>query len=604
MRERLIGLLVAVVVVASACGSATGSPTPAAGLPTAHPSPSASVTPVPVAITGSTYEAVPATTTGGKVVLAEWVFPDTVNPYYAIGGNTTESDIEVSDSMFDGLVTVTPDLKYAPDLALNVPTIQNGEVVLVGSGMDVTWTLRPGMEWSDGKPINCNDISATWQWMLNKDNGNLANGTVGWQDVTAVDGGTGTSCVMHFGTVYEGYLDLVSPLLPAHYITTIPVKDARIKLYPMSNLASGVYSGPYIPVSSDGHTRITLKPNPKWQSISGHAPWLASVTWRYYGDAASMIAGFKTGDFDVGQGLMETDIPALTGIEPADQVIHDSMTYELLAFNNASFSLKFGSDASDIIQAIKLATDRKAITQGLLGGTVSVINNPVSPLAWYYTDVSTSAAASSGAADTATASAILANDGWTMGAAGYLEKSGKIIELNYCTTTRQYRLNTLQAMAAQLKQIGIKVDVNSKPDSDVFALWNNTKPTTLCNLQHGNFDVAEFSYISPLDPLGGYRIYQSGEIPDNPPHDGANITRVSLPTLDAAYDTVAASADLFKVRAAMYAIQQIYGSDRNTYELPLYFHKDVWLVNPQLHNFTGNPTVSGAEWNIGDWWVG
>jgi len=27
---------------------------------------------------------------------------------------------------------------------------------------------------------------------------------------------------------------------------------------------------------------------------------------------------------------------------------------------------------------------------------------------------------------------------------------------------------------------------------------------TACNLEHGNFDVAEFAYVSPLDPLGGY----------------------------------------------------------------------------------------------------
>ena len=63
--------------------------------------------------------------------------------------------------MFDGLLKVTPDLKYQPDLALNVPTTTNGGVVVTAGGMDVTWTLRPGMLWSDGKPITCNDI-AVW----------------------------------------------------------------------------------------------------------------------------------------------------------------------------------------------------------------------------------------------------------------------------------------------------------------------------------------------------------------------------------------------------------------------------------------------------------
>jgi ABC-type transport system substrate-binding protein len=116
--------------------------------------------------------------------------------------------------------------------------------------------------------------------------------------------------------------------------------------------------------------------------------------------------------------------------------------------------------------------------------------------------------------------------------------------------------------------------------------------------------VAEFSRASPVDPLGGYDAYHSSRSPDAAPHDGGNVSRISLPALDAAYDTVRASVDFSKVRAAMASIQGIYGSDRNTYELPLYFRKDIWLVSSKVHNFTGSPMLSGAEWNIGDWWVG
>ena len=174
----------------------------------------------------------------------------------------------------------------------------------------------------------------------------------------------------------------------------------------------------------------------------------------------------------------------------------------------------------------------------------------------------------------------------------------------YCTTTRQVRQDTLKLIAAQLKAIGIKADVNAKPSSDVFGGWNDTSASTACNLQHGTFDVAEFAYVSPLDPLGGYLVYTTVGIPDNPPHDGQNVTRISLPVLDSAYLSVLTNVDFSKVRDAMFTVQDIYGSDQNTYELPLYYRKDVWLVNPKLHNFTGNPTTSAAEWNIGDWWVG
>ena len=212
MRWRLIVVLTAAVLVAGACNqsSATGQTSPLTGSSVSSKTPSGtpgasghvapSATPSTVDLTGTTYKALPAKVKGGKVTLAEWQFPDMVNPYYAISA-VDWTDVVVADSMFDGLLKITPDLKYAPDLAMNVPTLENHGVALNGDGMDVTWRLRPGMKWSDGQPINCDDIKATWAWMVNKDqpNGVLAAGTIGWQDVTGVDGGVGTDCVLHFG---------------------------------------------------------------------------------------------------------------------------------------------------------------------------------------------------------------------------------------------------------------------------------------------------------------------------------------------------------------------------------------------------------------------
>jgi len=49
----------------------------------------------------------------------------------------------------------------------------------------------------------------------------------------------------------------------------------------------------------------------------------------------------------------------------------------------------------------------------------------------------------------------------------------------------------------------------------------------------------------------------------------------------------------------MYTIQDIYTSDQNNYELPLYYRKNAWLVAPRVQNFTGNPGTGAGEWNIG-----
>ena len=527
-----------------------------------------------------------------KIVLAEWQYPDTVNPYLA----QAETDIEVSDSMFLNLVDVTPDLRTVPDLVTSVPTLANGGVKMNGAGMDVTWTLKSGMQWSDGSAITCDDLTGTWKWIMDPANTGLAGGTIGWEDISGIDGGTGTTCVMHFSKVYEGYLYLVAPLLPAKYIQSIAVADATTKLYPLDNLKSGVYNGPYIPTDAAADSQITTVANPKWSTISGHAPFVDQVIWKYYADAATMLQGYKAGEYDVAQDLNDADIPSLAGIDQVEQVIHDSLTYELHAFNGKSITTKFAADAPTIIKAIKLATDRQAIATGPLGGNVSVSNNFISPLTWYY-----KVEGGSTSADPAAATALLTGAGWAMGSDGYLAKGGKTLELQYCTTTRQVRQDTLKLVATQLKAIGIKADVTAAPSGDVFGGWGAVKDNTACNLQHGNFDVAEFAYVSPLDPLGGYNVYTTQGIPDNAPHNGQNITRVSIKALDDAYNAVKASVDPAVVKKAMATIQDIYVSDQNIYELPLYMRKDVWLVKARIHGFTGNPTTSAGPWNIGEW---
>jgi len=527
-----------------------------------------------------------------KIVVAEWQFPDTVNPYLA----QAETDIEVSDSMFLNLVDVTPDLRTVPDLVTSVPTLANGGVKMNGAGMDVTWTLKTGMQWSDGTPINCDDMTGTWKWIMDPANTGLAGGTVGWEDISGITGGTGTTCVMSFSKVYEGYLYLVAPLLPAKYISSISVADAPTKLYPLNNLKSGVYDGPYIPTDLATDSQITTVSNAKWSTIGGKAPAVDQVIWKYYADAATMLQGYKAGEYDVAQDLNDADIPSLAGIDLNQQVIHDSLTYELHSFNNKSLQTKFGADYKTIVAAIKLAVDRQAIAAGPLGGNVSVSNNFISPLTWYYKNEGGSTAA-----DPAGATKLLTDAGWVKGSDGIFAKGGVKLELQYCTPTRQVRQDTLKLVASQLNAIGIKADVNAVSATDLFGGWDAAKADTKCNLVHGNFDVAEFAYVSPLDPLGSYNVYTTQGIPDNAPHNGQNTTRISLPALDTAYNNVKGSVDPTVVKAAMAAIQDIYVSDQNTYELPLYNRKDVWLVQPRIHNFTGNPTTSAGEWNIGDW---
>ena len=631
MQRRLLALLAVAAVIAGACQGATASPPPTTGptaaptaastsapttaptaataAPTTAPSataaPTAGATTVPSAsagagapdLTTTTYAPEPPAQTGGTLILGQWQYVDAVNPYYF----QAFADIQAFGALsFNGLVNTTKDLKYVPDLAAEVPLLSNGLVTVDGDRMDVNWKLKPGMKWSDGEPITCADLEATWKWNMDPDNTGLAGGTTGWEDIESVEARSDTDCVIHFSRIYEGYLVLYAPVLPKHYLESVPVVDAVTQLYPLGDVTKGVYSGPYIPVEVQSEAQITFQANPNWATISGHEPYLDQVIFKYYGDAAAMIAGYRAGEVDYAMELNNADIPSLSDLPQEEVVIHDALTYELFAFNIKRFKERFGeADGPTIIRAIMAATDRQAITTGPIGGNVTLTNNFISPLTWYYLELG-----EPGPADPAAAETALDAAGWVRGADGIRAKDGTPLELDYCTTTRQYRSDTLALAASQMDAIGIRVNVLVKPAlPDVFGGWTQVPDDTPCNTIHGNYDVVMHGYTSPLDPLGGYNVYHSSGIPDDPPHNGQNETRVSIPALDEAYETVRSSVDFVKVREAMHTVQQIYGSEENTFELPLFLRKDVWLVNPKIRNFTGNPSTASGQWNIGDWWL-
>ena len=152
--------------------------------------------------------------------------------------------------------------------------------------------------------------------------------------------------------------------------------------------------------------------------------------------------------------------------------------------------------------------------------------------------------------------------GWTKGSDGTREKGGKKLEIKYCTTTRQYRIDAITLIASQLKAIGVKADVVAKPaQPDVFGGWNQVPADQECNTQHGNFDVVMHGFTSSQDPTSPYLTYSSKGNPDIAPHQGGNETRISIPEMDAAWETVVHTLDTQKIIDAYGTIQDIYASD-------------------------------------------
>ena len=592
MRKRLFGLLASTAIVFAACQGAA-SPSPSAS-ESAAPPPSESAAPTESAaavvdLFTSTYPTRRVQgVKGGTVIIGDWQEANLWNPYYQ--GQVIEANI--GTATFRGFVTTTDDFRYATDLAADpAPTVANGGVKVPGDGgdaMTVTWTMRDGQVWSDGQPITCDDVVATWKWVMDKDNTGLYGGTSGWEDITAIDCPSPTNVVVHFKNIYFDYLVLFSWVLPKHYITTIPVKDqVSGKGWSNADMPKVPVSGPFKFGTITPGQELRLVRNDLWKNpITGEPAYLDSVVFKWYGDADAMIAGYRAGEIDQAGDLTDGDLPKVQDL--GDQVkAQPALLYEFLRPNWGS---KVMGDLA-MRQALALAVNKDEINTRLLAGNAQIAWTNVSPFAWYYVEPTKTPF------DLEKAKSVLDAAGWKPGADGVREKDGVRAEITLCTTTRQLRQDTLALISGWLKEIGVAATVNAVSPADIFASYNESTDQTPCNLSRHKFDVAEHAFSVPLSPNSNYPVYHSGQEAPK----GQNDAQVNDPDIDRVLDELKSTVDFAKAKELMAEFQKLYVD--KVVEVPLYFRKDVNLVNPKIGNWTGNPTSTGYTWNVGDWFI-
>ena len=612
MRKRLAGALASAMFVFAACqGAATPAPSTAPAPSAAAPStaggesaaPSASAAAGTPDLFGTKYaDKRTAAPTGGKLIYADWQEATEFNFYYQ--AQVTEANL--SSATQGGLVTVTDDFKYAPDQATEIPTLDNGGVKVPGDNgdaMTVTWKLRPDLKWSDGEPLTCDDFKYTQDWIMDKDNTGLFAGTSGYEDVTKFDCTDPQTMVIHFGKVYEGYLGMYPVPLPKHYMSKFSVKDAVAhKGMTAADMPNVPVSGPFKYKSVTPGQEIDLVRNDNYKNPFDQKPAnLDELIMKWYGDADAMIAGYKSGDFDIANDLNDADLPKIT--DQGDQVkALDSLTYEFLrpnwnpdvcSTNTAVADRGKGCPVSDpaIREAIRWAVNKDEINSRLLGGAAALGFTNVSPNAWFYSDPPTYTF------DPEKAKSVLDAGGWTVGSDGVREKNGVKAKIELCTTTRQVRQDTLALVSSYLKDVGIDSVVNAVSATDIFASYNEATDQTPCALSKYHYDLAEHAFSVPLDPLANYPTYHSSQIEPKGGNDGF----IKDPDVDAILDGVKGTVDFAKIKDLMAQWQKVYVE--KTIEIPLYFRKEVYLVSPKVVNFTGNPTSQGPTWNAFDWGI-
>jgi peptide/nickel transport system substrate-binding protein len=121
---------------------------------------------------------------GGALKTLWWQGATLLNPHFAVG----TKDQDGSRIFYEPLASWDPDGNLSPVLAAEIPTVQNGG--LAKDGRSVTWKLKKGVTWHDGKPFTADDCLFTWEFAADPATASVSIGTYKDVKVDKVDSHT------------------------------------------------------------------------------------------------------------------------------------------------------------------------------------------------------------------------------------------------------------------------------------------------------------------------------------------------------------------------------------------------------------------------------
>ena len=236
---------------------------------------------------------------GGTLKIIYWQAAVHLNPHYA--GGTKDQD--ASRIFYEPLAGWDTEGNLVPQLAAEIPTRQNGGVA--ADGRSVTWKLKRGVTWHDGKPFTADDVVFTAAYVADPAASMVTVATYKDIKVEKVDSHT-VKVTYEKPTPFwaEALVGSSGPILPKHVFE--PFMGAKSRENPANTKPVG--TGPYKIV--DFKPGDTLRAEANTNYHVPNQPFFDALEIKGGGDATSAArAVLQTAEYDLGWNLaVEDDI--------------------------------------------------------------------------------------------------------------------------------------------------------------------------------------------------------------------------------------------------------------------------------------------------------
>jgi len=449
-----------------------------------------------------------------------------------------------------------------PELATEVPTKANGGIS--ADGLAITYHLRKGLRWSDGAPLNADDVVFTYHVVMNSAN-NVTSRT-GWDLITKIDEPDKYTVTFHLKKPYSPFIVTffssagANPsILPEHLLAKYP----NINNVPFNALPVG--AGPFKYKEWDRSQKVVMVPNPYY--FRGQ-PKLKEVDFDIIPDRDTVLTALQSHELDMWTNVPGAYYDRITNLDGFGVLRVAGYIWGHLDFNLSHPILQ---DVA-VRRAIELATDRVTLNQKFQHGIQTVQESPASKSAPYY-DPNIPLAPF----NIAKANALLDADGWKRGPDGIRVKNGKKLNLVAVVQTGAPNVdNELEFFRSTWQQIGVGLTVRHYPSQMLFGAYADGGI-----IYGGKFDVVLFNWVG--DPIGDFSfIFACDQFPPN----GQNDTRWCNPTANAAIEKVFSDYDQPQRDADDRVLFEQLAKDLPV--VVLYTVSDLYVYNKDLKGFHPN----------------
>jgi peptide/nickel transport system substrate-binding protein len=484
---------------------------------------------------------------GGPLKTLWWQGATLLNPHFATG----TKDQDGSRIFYEPLASWDPDGNLATNLAAEIPTVQNGGIAK--DGKSITWKLKKGVVWHDGKPFTADDCVFTWEYCADPATASVSIGTYKDVKVDKIDSHTvKVSFTKPTPFWADAFVGVRGMIIPKHLFD--PFKGGKSREAP-TNLK---------PIGTGPYKFADFKPGDvvRGELFSGYhmpnRPFFDTLEMKGGGDAVSAArAVIQTGEFDYAWNMQvedeilkrmeqggkgKADIVAGGNIEH----IQCNFTDPWKEVDGERASLKTThpvlSDPA-VRQALNLLVDRASVQEQIYGrtgiATANFLNQPSrfasKSTKWEF--------------NVDKANQILEAAGWKKGADGLRAKDGKKLKFVYQSSINAPRQKT----QAIVKQAAAKAGIEMELKSVTASVYFSSDVANADTYSHFYTDIQMYTTtMTQPDPEQFMRQFLTEEVAskDNK-WQGRNITRWRNEEFDKLHKASESELDPVK-RAAMF----------------------------------------------------